>query len=509
MRPDPMFPPAPAHAPGRKPGHPSRGACLTTALLLPALLAACASLAPPHETPPLPVAEAYPGETGTGPAASAAQPAELGWRRFFGDARLQRLIEAALANNRDLRAAILNVELARAQYRIQRADRLPSIGVGVTGDRSPSPSTGEQASTYTAGLQASWEIDLFGRVRNLGEAALARYLATEEGRRATQTSLVATVAQADLALRADEQLLELTRGTLATREDSLRLTQLLFDNGAASELDLRQAQSLVEGARVTLAQLSRQRALDENALVLLIGQPLPRDLPRPAGLDDRLLGTELRAGLPSELLTRRPDIRAAEQQLVAAEANIGAARAAFFPSISLTGSVGVASGDLGGLFTDGRFAWTLAGQLLAPIFDGGRNRANLDGARVQQRLAVTQYEQAIQVAFREVADALAGRATLVEQSRAQQAQIDAESARLRLSDLRYRNGVSSYLDVLDAQRALFAARQAGVQTRLGDLQNRIELYKVLGGGWSDEDAALAEQAAGSGPTAARSAGTTR
>lgn len=473
---------------------PGRSGRLALALL-PALLAACGTMAPPHERPQPPVAAQYPGATGTAPASSSVAAADLAWRDFFADARLQRLVELALAQNRDLRIALLNVEVARRQYGVQRAAPYPNVGVGVTSSREPSPTTGNQVSTYTAGAQVSWEIDLFGRLRSLSNAAFASYLATDEGRKATQIALIAAVAQADLALRADDELLELTQRTLATRDDSLRLTQLLFDNGAASELDLQQSRSLVQAARVTQAQLQRQRATDENALVLLLGQPLPPDLPKAGGLDDRLVGQELPAGLPADLLNRRPDIRASEQQLIAAEANIGAARAAFFPTISLTGSAGVASGDLSGLFNNGQFAWTLGTQALAPIFNAGRNRSNLAAVRAQQQVAVAQYEQSVQVAFREVADALAGRATLTRQSDAQQAQIDAEQSRLRLADLRYRNGVASYLDLLDAQRSLFTAQQAGVQTRLARLQNRIELYKVLGGGWTEDDARIADDAA--------------
>lgn len=463
--------------------------------LLPALLAACGTLAPPHERPAAPVAAQFPGETGTPPAAGTPAASDLAWQRFFDEPRLQGLVELALAHNRDLRVAVLNIEAAQAQAGLQRAALFPSVGVGLTTNRQPN-TNGDQSSTYTAGAQVSWEIDLFGRLRSLRDAALANVLSTEEVRKATQISLVAAVAQADLALRADDELLGLTRRTLATREDSQRLTQLMFDNGAASELDLHQAVSLVQAARATLAQLQRQRALDENALVLLIGQPLPDDLPVARTLDDQLVGTELPAGLPSDLLIRRPDILSAEQQLAAAEANIGAARAAFFPSISLTGSAGAASTHLSDLFNHGRFAWTLGSQLLAPVFDGGRNRSNLEAARANQQIAVAQYEKAIQTAFREVADALAGRATLDEQSRAQQALIESEASRLRLADLRYRNGVSSYLDLLDAQRSLFSAEQTGVQTRLARLQNRIELYKVLGGGWSQAETALA---AGSPP----------
>ncbi|MGZ5714174.1 MAG: efflux transporter outer membrane subunit, partial [Caldimonas sp.] len=309
-----------------------------------------------------------------------------------------------------------------------------------------------------------------------------------ETRKAVQISLIGSVATAYLALLADDELLAVTRQTLATREDSTRLTKLRFDNGASSELDYRQSESLLEGARVALAQALRQRALDENALQLLVGQPLPADLPPPLSLEAQL-ATDLPAGLPSELLERRPDIRASEQQLLAANANIGAARAAFFPRISLTGNLGTASGELSGLFKSGSFAFTGTAQLLQPLFDAGRNRAGLEVAKVNRDIAVAQYEKAIQTAFREVADALAGRATLGEQLRAQAAQTNALAVTYKLADLRYRAGAASYLDALDAQRSLFTAQQALVQTRALQLQNLVALYRALGGGWKDDPAA--------------------
>ena len=300
-----------------------------------------------------------------------------------------------------------------------------------------------------------------------------------------ESSIVASVATVYLSQLADDEQIALTRQTLASREDSLRLTKLRFDNGASSELDFRQAESLVETGRAALAQQLRQRALDDNALQLLVGAPLPADLPAGRALAATTLTPRLDAGLPSELLLRRPEIRQAEQVLRGADANIGAARAAFFPRITLTGSIGVVSAELKGLFTDGRYGWGLGPQIVLPIFDGGRNRANLDVARVGRELAVAQYERAVQTAFRDVADALAARATLDEQLRAQQAQADAEQARFRLSDLRYRNGVSSYLDLLDAQRSLFTAQLTAVQVRAARLQNQVALYKALGGGGRD------------------------
>ena len=343
---------------------------------------------------------------------------------------------------------------------------------------------------YTAGLAlTSYELDFFGRVASLKDAALAQYLATEEGRKTAQIGLIASVANTYLSLLADEELLAITQQTLATREESFKLSRLRFDNGISSELDLRQAESLLETARISLAQLQRQRALDKNLLSLLLGQPLTAELalalPAGQGLADTPVLADVPAGLPSDLLTRRPDIRQAEQQLLAANANIGAARAAFFPRISLTASAGSASSHLSGLFQSGSYGWTLAPQLFLPLFDAGRNRAGLDASKAGRDIAVAQYEKAIQTAFREVADALAGRATLGEQLRAQQAQANAEAVRFKLSDLRYQNGIASQLDLLDAQRSLFAARQAVVQTRLLQLQNQVTLYKTLGGGWKE------------------------
>ena len=444
-------------------------------------LCACGSMAPDYQRPAAPVAASFGSENAGNTAASAIE-----WRQFFSDARLQSLITLALANNRDLRIAVLNIEQARAQYDIRRADQWPTVNAGLSGSRVPT-SSGGISSTYSAGvLVTAYELDLFGRVRSLGEAALAQYLASEEARKAAQISLVATVATSYLALQGDEELLRVTLETLRTRETSLRLIKLRFDNGASSLIDLRQAESLLESARVALAQATRQRALDENALVLLLGQPLPATLPEGVPITAAATLPELAAGLPSDLLARRPDIRQAEQQLIAANANIGAARAAFFPKITLTASLGSASTQLGDLFKAGSTAWSFAPQLLQPIFDGGRNQANLKVAEVGRDIATAQYERAIQSAFREVADALAGRATLGEQLRAQEALVRAEQDRYRLAELRYRNGVASYLDALDAQRSLFAAQQALVQTQVQYQQNLVTLYRVLGGGWSTD-----------------------
>jgi multidrug efflux system outer membrane protein len=483
---------AAAHRPQAK-----RMARLTMLVLAAVGMAGC-SFIPTHVRPEAPVPSTYPGDSATGtPMGQAA--ADIEWQRYFSDPRLQRLIETALQHNRDLRIAVLNIEQARAQYQVRRADEWPTVNAGATASRQPrvgdNGSGGSISSTYTAGLQVtSYEFDFFGRVRSLSQEQLAQFLGTEEARKTVQISLIASVANAWLGLLADDELLAVTRLTLATREESMKLAQLKFDNGASSELDLRQAQSLLEGARVALAQQLRQRALDENALALLLGQPVPADaLPAPAAAPSSSAGLaladtvlpDLPAGLPSDLLNRRPDIRQAEQQLIAANANIGAARAAFFPRITLSTSIGSASTELSGLFKAGSFAWSFAPQLVVPIFDAGRNQATLDAAQVGRDIAIAQYERVVQSAFREVADALAGRATLGEQLRAQQAQAQSEAVRARLADLRYRNGASSYLDVLDAQRSLFTAQQAVVQAQAAERQNRVTLYKVLGGGWKD------------------------
>lgn len=446
------------------------------ALAAAALIAGC-SMTPTLERPAAPVPATFPGQPATVTASGPLQA----WASFITDARLRELVALALKNNRDLRVATLNIEQVRAQYQVRRADQVPSVNATVAGNRQPTAS-GDISSIYTAGLaMASWELDFFGRVASLKDAALAQFLASEEAQRTVQTSLVASVASSWLSLQTDEALLALTRRTLATREDSLRLTKLRFDNGAASALDLRQAESLTAAARATLAQQRRTIAQDLNALTLLVGQEVPARLLPGAG--DVAPFQPVPEGLPSELLTRRADIRQAEQALVAANANIGAARAAFFPRISLTASVGTVSNELSGLFKDGSWGFSLAPQALLPIFDLGRNQANLDAAKAARDIAVAQYEKSIQVAFREVADALAGRATLGEQLAAQEAQAQAEADRFRLAELRYRNGVASYLDVLDAQRSLFTTQQALAQTRLAQQQNQVALYKALGGGY--------------------------
>jgi NodT family efflux transporter outer membrane factor (OMF) lipoprotein len=449
-----------------------------------AMLAGC-SFIPTYERPAAPV----PGSYGYASATDGTPAAQLDWQQFFADPRLRELIATALANNRDLRVAVASIEQARAQYDIRNADRYPTVGAAATATRQPSTSGTGQTNLFSVGLAlTSWEIDFFGRIAALSQAALAQYLATEEGRKAAQVSLVSAVASTWLSLVADEELLALTQQTLQTREETFRLTKLRFDNGVSNELDLRLAQSLAESARVSLAQQQRQRSLDINALALLIGRPLPPNFASGTTMAAVALA-DVPAGLPSDVLASRPDVRQAEQQLVAANANIGAARAAFFPRISLTANAGRASTQLSGLFNDnGVWAYTLAPQLLLPLFDAGRNQAGLGSANAARDIAVAQYERSIQVAFREVSDALAGRITLLDQLQAQANVAEAETVRARLSQMRYDAGVASSLDLLDAQRSLFTARQAEIQTRLLRLQNQVQLYRVLGGGWTESPA---------------------
>ena len=483
-----------------------------------ALLSAC-SLAPTYERPAAPVATTFPSDS-VGAAARTSVPlplpantrsaADTGWRDYFTDARLQQLIGAALENNRDLRTAVLRIEEARAQYDIQSADRLPNLNASAAVTRAKTPaflsSSGASSigKRYDVGVSvSSFELDFFGRVKSLNDAALASYLATEEAQKAAQIALVSQVAQAYYTERAYAEQYALAQQTYEARARTYKLTQQRAEVGASSRLDLRSNETLMETARAAALTLARQRAQAENALTLLVGQPLVGTSPATGAsvAPDARAGTArdatvrsmpsdqqidrlsaLPAGLPSDLLTRRPDIRAAEQRLQAANANIGAARAAFFPRISLTAAVGSSSPALHGLFDSGSGSWSFAPQLTLPIFDAGRNSANLTLTEVRKNLAVADYEKTIQTAFREVADALAARDYLSEQVNAQRAVQEAQADRLRLLQLRFDNGVASSLDVLDAQRELFSAEQTLVQARLLRTTTAIDLYRSLGGG---------------------------
>jgi len=449
------------------------------------------TLAPHYQRPATPVADAYPSGPAYGAGADAAQAAavDLGWRDFFQDAYLQSLIDTALRNNRDLRVAVLNIEAARAQYRIQRSALMPTIdAVGAQSAQGIPPALSQTGNRmvsrqYSASIGVTaFELDLFGRIQSLKDQALELYLATAEARRSAQISLIAEVADTYLTLLADRDLLQLTRDTLQNQQAAYDLIRRRFEEGVASEVDMHQAQTSVETARANLALYTRQLAQDRNALVLLLGAPLPGEPPQ-TGLGGLPALADTPAGLPSALLQRRPDILAAEHALRAANANIGAARAAFFPSISLTASTGTASPTLSGLFDANTSAWSFVPQLSLPIFHGGANIANLDLAHVQKNIEIANYEKSIQVAFRETADALAARGTLDDELAAQQRLVDASAASYRLADLRYRNGVDSYLNALVSQRSLYSAQQVLIATQLAQLSNRVNLYKVLGGGW--------------------------
>ncbi|WP_375740328.1 AdeC/AdeK/OprM family multidrug efflux complex outer membrane factor [Pseudomonas boanensis] len=458
------------------------------------LLGGC-SMIPEYQRPEAPVDAAWPQgqayEMGTAQVTTLA--ADLDWREFFQDPALRQLVQTALENNRDLRTAALNVQAYQSLYRIQRSELFPGISAdgGATRQRMPGimsqSGQADTSSTYSATLGTSaWELDFFGRLRSLNQHALEQYFATEQARRSTQISLVASVATAYLDWQADQALLKLTQETLKTYEQSYALTQRSFDVGVADALALSQARTAVESAQVSLAQYTRLVAQDRNALVQLIGTGLPADLPKGLALDADLLA-EVPAGLPSDLLQRRPDLLQAEHLLKGANANIGAARAAFFPSVSLTANAGSMSNELSGLFDAGSGSWLFQPQISLPIFTAGRLEANLDYAELQKDIQVAQYEKAIQVAFQEVADGLAARTTYQQQLGAQRALVSTTAEYYRLAERRYRTGVDSYLTLLDAQRQLFSARQQLISDRLNQLASEVNLYKALGGGWKEPE----------------------
>jgi outer membrane protein, multidrug efflux system len=467
-----------------------------TGLAAAALLAAGCTLAPRYHRPAAPVPPTA-GNPATPPAAEAS---DLGWRDVFGDPRLQALVALALENNRDLRITALNVELTRAQYRIQRAQQLPAIAATASGavQRVPADlSLSRQAATTEAyqvgGALTAFELDLFGRVHSLSTAALQEYFQTEEARRSAQLSLVAAVATQYLAVRALEDEVALAKSTLETLESSYALTQRTYQAGRTSELDLRTAEAQVLTARFNLSAANLQRAQAEDALTLLVGAPIPAGIPPPLPLDAQRIVADLPAGISSEVLVRRPDVLAAEHGLLSANASIGAARAAFFPSITLTAFGGKSSAELSRLFDPGQDTWSFTPRINLPIFQGGALRASLDVAEVRKSIEVARYERAVQGAFREVSDALASREALEVQLEAQEARVRAEQRRFELSDLRYRKGVDSYLVALTAQRDLFAAQQGLIQSRLARLSNLVDLYRALGGGWRERSATAAAQ----------------
>ncbi len=447
------------------------------------MLGGC-SLIPDYQRPAAPVPAQYP----QGGVYVQATSGHSDWQPLFHDPALLQLISQALVNNRDLRVAALNVEAFQAQYRIQRADLFPAVSAAGTGKRQLLPGdvtgTGQSAitSSYSATLGVSaYELDFFGRVRSLGEQAMLTYLGTEEARRSAQLSLVANVANAYLTWRADQELLALARQTLVANDHSWQLTSRSKTAGKASALDVVQARTSVESTRASVARYERQVAQDLNNLALLVGNQVDETLPsRP--IADNLV-TRVPAGLPSDLLQRRPDILQAEYQLRAANANIGAARAAFFPSVSLTANAGSASTELSGLFKGGSGTWTFQPQINLPIFNAGSLRASLDYAKLQKDITVAQYEKSIQTAFQEVADGLAARQTFTDQLDAQRDFVAANQAYYDLAQHRYRSGVDSNLTFLDAQRALFSSQQALIVDRLAQLVAEVNLYTALGGAW--------------------------
>ena len=459
------------------------------AALVVTFLSGC-SLMPTYERPDAPVPAGW-QQSDTGDARLPAA-ADIGWQQYFADARLRELIGLALQNNRDLRVAALNIEAARAQYGVVRADQLPTVGAGASMTRSrtaadASPSGREMlGNIYSANLASTgFELDFFGRVRSMSTAALNQYLATQEARDAAQISLIAEVAKAYVAQRTADEAMRISKMALDSREKTYRLAKLRFNAGVISAIDLRQNETLIESAHADYAAQTRLREQAGNALALLIGQPVPANLPPALPLGKQVAVNALPVGMSSDVLLRRPDIRQSEYQLQAANANIGAARAAFFPRISLTGSFGSVSRELDGLFTGPNMAWSFMPQISLPIFDFGRNQSNLDLANARKNIAVAQYEKSIQGAFREVADQLAARRTLADQLAAQERGYQAERERLRLVQMRYDNGISSSLDLLDAQRQSYALEQALLLTRQAAMNNRIDLYKVLGGGLVD------------------------
>jgi outer membrane protein, multidrug efflux system len=446
------------------------------------------TMIPKYNRPAAPVPAAWPSGPAykEPPAATGApRPAEVHWRQFFTDAQLQKIIDTALNNNRDLRLAALNVERARALYRIQRAELLPRVETGVIANRQRVRISGKDGlvtlQEYGVNLGiANWEIDFFGRIRSLKEKALEEFLATEQARQGAQILLVSEVANAYLTLAADRENLKLSQSTLETQQAAYKVIERRVEVGFAPELDLRQVQTRVDTARGDVARYTAQVAQDENALNLLAGSPVPADL-LPPGLSAVKTLPEVSPGMSSEVLLARPDILQAENLLKAANANIGAARAAFFPRIALTTAIGTASGDLTGLFGPGSTVWSYAPQIVLPVFDA-RTWSGLKVTKVDREIAVAQYEKAIQGAFREVADALAQRGTLGDQLAAQQSLLEATAKTYQLSNARYEKGIDIYLNVLDAQRSLYSAQQGLIAIRLARLANQVRLYAVLGGG---------------------------
>jgi multidrug efflux system outer membrane protein len=448
-------------------------------ILVTALALSGCTMIPEYERPAAAVDSHYPGTSETQAAQAAA---DIAWRDVFSDERLKKLVELALVNNLDLRVAVLNVEESRAQYRITRSTSFPGVNAG--GGYTRSHAGDLTSDQWSANLGATaYELDFFGRVRSLNKQALEKYLATAEAQRSAQISLVAEVASQYFTLRQAEAQLDLARETLATVQESYGLNKASFDAGEGTELNLRTAEGQVQSAQISILTYERLIAQSQNALVLLIGESLPVDLPPPRPFSDANLVAGVPAGLPSELVQRRPDILEAEHTLKAANANIGAARAAFFPTIALTGSIGTTSSEFKRLFDSGTGVWSFSPQVTLPIFTGGQNLASLDSAKVGARIEVANYQKAVQTAFREVADALVAASSYSREIEAQSGLISTRQIRFNLANVRYRQGEDSYLNVLSAQQDLYAAQQSLLQAKLNKLASQISLYKALGGGW--------------------------
>ena len=471
-------------------------------LLLSTVLLAGCQLAPSHEAPPLPTAGQYPPEYA--PVENGHAATDIAWRSFLRDPRLHAYVDAALSNNRDLRIAVARIEEARGQFRIQRAERFPTLGASAEASRgrfagfgaAPATAGSGVSELYSVGLGVSaFELDFWGRVRNLSEAARSQYLATVEAQRAFHLSLIADLASTYLALRGLEARIELAEATLQSRRDELRIARVRFDAGITSALDFNQAEALLSQAETERARLRLAAAEQRNLLALLVGSEPDAPLPAPRPLAEQLDTAPLRAGLPSDLLLARPDILAAERQLRAARANIGVARAAFFPQLSLTGSLGYVSSELNDLVSRDNRTWSIGPSLSLPLFDFGRNRGNLTAAEAREHIAVAEYERAIQVAFREVADALAARRYLAEQFDAQARNLATLQRITELARDRYAEGVVNFLQVLDAERNRFAAEQALIEVQSAQAQNLVALYIALGGGSAADQPATNETAA--------------
>ncbi|MEO8449355.1 MAG: efflux transporter outer membrane subunit [Gemmatimonadota bacterium] len=463
---------------------PAIGAALT--------LACGCNFAPAHVRPALPTPEAFPAEY-AGDSTPGTRAPGIGWRDFIEDPRLEALVGTALTKNRDLAIAVARIEEARGLYRIQRAERLPTVDVNANATKThiganagsgvPAGATAATFESYSVGAGVSiFELDFWGRVRNLSDAARSQFLATVQAQRAFRLSLIRDVASTYLASVEAAEQIRLAEATVESRREGLRIAQVRFDAGITSALEYRQAESLLTQAETDLAGLRLTKARSENALAVLVGGPAAGDLPDALPLARQASAITLAAGLPSELLVARPDIIGAEEQLRAADANIGAARAAFFPSISLTGSLGFASAELGHLISSGSKTWSFGPSLNVPIFNLGRSKGNLIAAKARQTIAIASYERVIQTAFQEVSDALAGRRYLAEQVAAQERGTMAQRQIAELARIRYNEGVVSYLEVLDAERNLFAAEQTLLQLRRAEAENLIALYVVLGGG---------------------------